>query len=43
MTTVQGLVCFFNEAVDLDIDGERQPRPDTPWRSPGWWRGDVAR
>jgi uncharacterized protein (DUF427 family) len=40
---VRGLVCFFNEAVDLDIDGERQERPATPWRSPGWWRGDVVR
>ena len=34
------LVCFFNEAVDLDVDGERQERPATPWGRPGWWRGD---
>ena len=38
-TAVQDLVCFFNEAVDLDIDGERQERPETPWGQPGWWRG----
>jgi uncharacterized protein (DUF427 family) len=36
-TAVQDLVCFFNESVDLDIDGERQERPKTPWGRPGWW------
>lgn len=36
---VQDCICFFNEAVDLTIDGERQPRPETPWGRPGWWRG----
>ena len=36
---VRDLVCFFNEAVDLDVDGERQERPMTPWGRPGWWRG----
>lgn len=35
---VRDLLCFFNEAVDLDVDGERQARPETPWRRPGWWR-----
>ena len=35
---VRDLVCFFNEAVDLDVDGEREERPDTPWGRPGWWR-----
>jgi uncharacterized protein (DUF427 family) len=35
---VRDAVCFFNEAVDLDIDGERQERPATPWGQPGWWR-----
>ena len=38
-TTIRDFVCFFNEAVDLDIDGERQERPQTPWARPGWWRG----
>ena len=28
---IAGLVAFFNEKVDLTIDGERQPRPQTPW------------
>ena len=38
-SAVHDLVCFFNEAVDLDLDGERQERPQTPWGRPGWWRG----
>jgi hypothetical protein len=25
------MLCFFNEQVDVDVDGERQPRPETPW------------
>jgi uncharacterized protein (DUF427 family) len=28
---IAGLLCFFNEQVDLTIDGEPQPRPQTPW------------
>jgi uncharacterized protein (DUF427 family) len=28
---VAGYLCFFNERVDLEIDGVRQPRPRTPW------------
>ena len=28
---VKGLVAFFNEKVDLIIDGERVTRPQTPW------------
>jgi uncharacterized protein (DUF427 family) len=28
---VRGLLCFFNEKVDLIIDGEPQPRPLSPW------------
>jgi uncharacterized protein (DUF427 family) len=26
-----GLVCFFDERVDLTVDGEKRPRPVTPW------------
>lgn len=26
-----GLVCFFDERVDLTVDGETRPRPVTPW------------
>ena len=28
---IADLVCFFNEKVDLAIDGVAQPRPVTPW------------
>jgi uncharacterized protein (DUF427 family) len=28
---IAGLVCFFNEKVDIQLDGEPQERPDTPW------------
>ena len=28
---ISGLVCFFNERVDLLVDGVRQERPQTPW------------
>jgi uncharacterized protein (DUF427 family) len=32
---IAGLVCFFNERVDMSLDGEHAPRPRTPWsRSP---------
>jgi uncharacterized protein (DUF427 family) len=28
---IKGLLCFFDERVDLYVDGELQPRPQTPW------------
>ena len=28
---IEGLLCFYNEKVDLYVDGELQPRPKTPW------------
>jgi uncharacterized protein (DUF427 family) len=28
---IKGLVCFFNEKVDIELDGELQGRPDSPW------------
>ncbi len=28
---IKGLLCFFNEKVDLEVDGEMQERPQTPW------------
>jgi uncharacterized protein (DUF427 family) len=28
---IKGRLAFFNEHVDLIVDGERQPRPETPW------------
>ncbi len=31
-TPVAGQVCFYNEIVDIDIDGERQPRPESHFK-----------
>jgi uncharacterized protein (DUF427 family) len=28
---IAGLVCFFDERVDVELDGELQERPETPW------------
>jgi uncharacterized protein (DUF427 family) len=28
---IRGLLCFYNEHVDLVVDGEPQQRPQTPW------------
>jgi uncharacterized protein (DUF427 family) len=28
---VRGMVCFFNERVDIELDGEVQERPESPW------------
>ena len=28
---IRGLLCFFNEKVDLYVDGVLQERPETPW------------
>ncbi len=28
---IAGLVCFYNEKVDLYVDGELQERPKTAW------------
>ena len=28
---IRDLLCFFNEHVDLVVDGEQQERPFTPW------------
>jgi uncharacterized protein (DUF427 family) len=34
---VGGRVAFFDEHVDLEVDGRPQPRPRTPWAAPRWW------
>ena len=31
ISSIEGLVCFFDERVDVDLDGERQERPRTQW------------
>jgi uncharacterized protein (DUF427 family) len=28
---IAGLACFFNEKVDIWVDGVQQERPRTPW------------
>ncbi len=28
---IKDLLCFFNEKVDIELDGELEERPDTPW------------
>lgn len=30
-TQIHNLVCFFNERVDVSVDGEQQEKPVTPW------------
>ena len=30
-TDITGLIAFFNERVDLILDGELRSRPVTPW------------
>lgn len=36
---VAGLIAFYNERVDLDVDGAREERPRTQWHPRGWGRG----
>ena len=31
---IAGLLCFFNERVDIELDGEREERPHSPWSRP---------
>jgi uncharacterized protein (DUF427 family) len=31
VSRIAGLLCFFNERVDLELDGELQVRPASPW------------
>jgi uncharacterized protein (DUF427 family) len=28
---IAGLLCFYNEKVDIELDGELQERPESPW------------
>jgi len=28
---IEGLLCFFNEQVDVELDGELEERPESPW------------
>lgn len=40
---IRGLVCFFNERVDLTVDGEPQERPATQWSGTKWAKEEWAR
>ena len=31
MEQIADLLCFFNERVDLEVDGECGERPETQW------------
>ena len=33
---IKGLIAFYNELVDLEVDGEVQERPRTQWHKEGW-------
>ena len=41
-TAIKDLLCFFNERVDIEVDGVSQPRPGTQW-SRGPLGGDDDR
>lgn len=34
-------LAFFNEQVDIEVDGELQERPGGPWAHPRWWDIEV--
>jgi hypothetical protein len=36
MERIKGLVCFFNERVDLRLDGVLQERPRNQWSNTDW-------
>jgi|SRR5215217_2560069 len=40
---IRGRVCFFNERVDLLVDGELQERPVTQWSGTDWAKQQWAR
>jgi uncharacterized protein (DUF427 family) len=41
---IRGRICFFDERVDVEIDGEAQERPVSPWSTidPWSWRPEGA-
>jgi uncharacterized protein (DUF427 family) len=41
-TQVRGLIAFFDERIDLTVDGRRRERPITPWSAPPDGDGDGA-
>lgn len=43
MERIRGMVCFFNERVDLSLDGEPQDRPQNQWSRTRWAEESSAR
>jgi uncharacterized protein (DUF427 family) len=43
MERIKDRICFFNERVDLRLDGELQERPQTQWSGTAWAREPWAR
>lgn len=39
---IRGRICFFNERVDLSLDGELQERPRNQWMRLGWAKEPSA-
>jgi uncharacterized protein (DUF427 family) len=33
---ITGRIAFFNERTDIEVDGEREERPQTPWSGTSW-------
>jgi uncharacterized protein (DUF427 family) len=34
VAAIKGMICFYSERTDLEVDGVPVPRPVTPWSSP---------
>ncbi|HEU5242140.1 MAG TPA: DUF427 domain-containing protein [Ornithinibacter sp.] len=34
VAAIRGMICFYSERTDLEVDGVPAPRPVTPWSSP---------
>jgi uncharacterized protein (DUF427 family) len=43
MERIEGRICFFNERVDLSLDGELQERPRTQWSRTTWAQQEAGR
>jgi uncharacterized protein (DUF427 family) len=36
LARIAGLIAFYNERVDLEVDGDTLERPRTQWHREGW-------
>jgi uncharacterized protein (DUF427 family) len=39
---IRDLVCFFDERVDVELDGEPQERPESPWSNGARWAANLS-